>query len=320
MGGEDLLCSVPNRDVLVIGVGSIENDPTTGLVAADLHGNCDRCGYEGCTIYNGGAIGGRHPIYHLSRLIAASNGALLMLDEFRGGVVDLRNIQMRFDGTNVTFGDGLIDIGNHQAYFNEDTIETVHVLLDDYVLEAPNLAHDEALVRMANNGSDVAFNIRILRGKHITAGHRLRVLVSEVVSGTAASDGIIIDDISPALPSGSFSHLASGSAYASFPHHLPKQNITIDAATTAAEVIIPSAVTFPIGYPRAPHVVLGAPSSQNGSAFNSSLGTASGAAAVPFIYSVSSTDVRAGIRSGDGTAFANAQTFRLSLSVELREV
>lgn len=322
MGGDDVICSVPNRDVLATAL-RIENDPTADAFAADLHGNCSYSGYVDCQIYGGGSIGGLSPIYRGSSIFAGASGIVLSVDEFKGGLVDLRRIEMTTTVINVAGGAGIVEFGAVAAYFNVNTTDDVTLLLEDFVLNAPSLAANEVLVRMDNAGSDAAFSPRIRRGTFLTAGNALRILETNKtgVGGTAASKGIIVEDFVPELPAGSRYHLATGGHYLDFPHRLPVQKVVWDATTAnPADVRVVSAgQTFDVPYPRLPHAIVGAPGSQDGSTFDPQLGSATGIG-VSYIFSADATSIRLAIRSSDSSNFGVDLPFRVSGTVGLREL
>ncbi len=319
IGGGDFVCSVPNRDVLVDGM-RVENDPASGAKAADIHGNSDKCGYVDCNIYGGAGIGGLNPIYRGCEITSGTDGVVASVDEFKGGLVDLRRVTLITNVVNVTGGAGIVEFGAVAAYFNENTTDDVTLLLEDFVLEASSLAASEVLVRMDNSGSAAAFNPRIRRGTLRTAGNAIRILETNKTDAgaTAASDSIIVEDFTPALPSGSRYHLATGDHYRDFPHRLPIQEGVLDDTTDGTDRKIGADTSFDVPYPRTPQAMVGAIGSQDGSAFDPTLGGT--AIAVPYIYSLSSTAIRLAIRSADAANLGAAATFRVPWSVGLREL
>lgn len=316
IGGGDFVCSVPSRYVLVQGL-ALSNDPASGVYTSDFHGNSEYCEYIDCDIKGSIGIGGKDNGYDSCYVGQKSNGWCAEITEPKGGRLYATNCTFTTYTANPTNG-CVFDLGYNSNSFDTSVTDTTTIDFSGARLFAGSLAAGSAIGRFNLAGSTATINFKF-DDVELNTPNACRVLQLARTSGTADSDFIIVDRIR-GLQAGSFYVLHSTSEYLNFPHRLPRQNGNLDATTSAAEVIIATAQTYTIPYPRNPHALVGAPGSQDGSAFTSSLGNVNNAAAVPFIYTLTESDIRLGIRSGDGVAFAASQNFRIPWSVELREV
>lgn len=159
-GGADVAGGVPNRDCVATGC-EIRNDMATGLAAADIHGNSERCGYRSCVIVGGVNLGGADPICSDCTIVARADGNAAEISEFLGGFVDMRNSKVESEARNVGGGRGVIDFGTQNNQFSADTVRDTLLDLSGIQLSAPNLATNEAIVRLNNQGSRASFSVMV---------------------------------------------------------------------------------------------------------------------------------------------------------------
>lgn len=211
IGGGDLSCGVPCRDCIIEGV-TLRNDPSTNLMCADIHGNSEDCAYVHCIIFGGISLGGANPTFRNCKVYARSDGTAAEATEFVGGKVDLTAIEITTYATHVGGGRGVIDIGTQNGAFNSSTRSDVTLSISDFSVRAPNLAQDEAIIRVRNTGSKARLNVRV-SGGNLKLNQPVQFLRTELESGKDASKFIEITDIY-GLPPRSQLHYAASGAYA----------------------------------------------------------------------------------------------------------
>lgn len=312
IGGDDVICGVPNRDV-IIHDATLSNDISTNVSCADFHGNAELCFYKDCRIYGGASIAGLStglPGCFISERI---DGNCIETTEFKGGVIDLRGVALKTTVVNIGGGRGVVDFGSQNSSFNSGTTENVTVYMTDYKMEGTSLAASEALIRVLNSGSTAKFSPNLKAGTHKVT-NALRVLFTDKTGGTASSDGIIMEDLT-GLPSGSAYAVHSGAYYTNVAHRLPEQKGVHQHTTTATSDYTSTAITYPVAYPRAPrgYVTL---TGRDGATVSAKLGGA--APAVPYPAEITSTTIKTSISaSANWTAGVNVD---LAWAVGLSEV
>jgi hypothetical protein len=150
-------------------------------------------------------------------------------------------------------GRGIFDVGGNSSPVTADTVYPCTFVAKDCTLNGKNLTSSTSFLIFKNNGSTQKMNFEIdgLAGDVNALGAILR---TDNVTGTPASDFIIVDRISGFNTGAAVSlHTAVGGDYTAFPHRLQKQtgSVTLSAATgTASTVAAP--INFKYTYPRAP--------------------------------------------------------------------
>jgi hypothetical protein len=98
IGGDDLTCAVPNRDVWVHDC-QLANDAALSLSNnADVHGNSQDIWYVDCEIRGGASFGGRDVHYigcHIHSFNRATGSLILGGSEWLGGIAEVRNCRLR---------------------------------------------------------------------------------------------------------------------------------------------------------------------------------------------------------------------------------
>lgn len=210
IGGGDLVCGVPTRDCRVTDA-KLLNQLSTNVMCADIHGCVQNSGYENCIIMGGGSISGADSFYRSCEIHARQDGNLIETSEFVGGNIEIGNVKMFSSAEQVGGGRGLIDFGSQNRSVNSATRMNVTLRLTKFTINAPQLARDEAIIRLHNNGSTVRINIFAEHGK-LNIPNPVQFLRTELVSGRDKSDYIILSDIS-GLPQGSRAHVSVGDSY-----------------------------------------------------------------------------------------------------------
>lgn len=234
-GGNAETCAVPVRDFRAIGC-VLKNDIASGTFSADFHGNTEDSSYSNCTIYNGATWQGKDNEYVDCTITADVGGRVIYAAEIKGGRFALRGCRLITHVDPAATSRGIIDIGgNSNTAFTANSVLPTTFEVTNCSLYGRNLSTSTAFFLFANRGSTAKTNWKIsgITADVNTIGFVLR---TNLVSGTAACDYIIIDDLvgfpkripdpaDPANPTfiGTRFHFSTANAYYGFPHRLPKQ-------------------------------------------------------------------------------------------------
>jgi hypothetical protein len=214
IGGSDVLGGVPNRDCLVE-EATLRNDFSTDVACADIHGNSELCGFVDCRIEGGVSLGGASPIYRGCTITARSDGNLAEITEFKGGRVDLTGTHFKSPAVHVGGGRGLIDLGTQNNAFNRATTRDVKVDLVGFTLQAPNLAANEAIIRISNQGSAIRLDIVVSDGD-FDLGAPVQLVRTSARAGVRESGGMVLNRLR-GLPAHSVLHYSEDGALRNLP-------------------------------------------------------------------------------------------------------
>lgn len=312
IGGGDYICAVTNRDMRVIGA-TISNDIVSGVYSADMHGNMQDCYYQDCTIYNGAGWAGMDNGYDNCTITAQSNGSVIYAGEVKGGALYVRNSKLLTAGDPSANGRGIVDVGGNSSAINSATDETLSLIVENCYVKAPSLSASTDFMKVVNDGSIVNINIYI-DGIRADVNAMGSVLRTNVNSGAAYSDAIVVDSISN-FPSGTYLHVPQGSHYANKPQRMMRQSGTVSmTATSGTTSTINSGITYRYLYPRVPTAV----STVGGEtgAFSNSAGQNIGAAN----YSVAYNQIRPALVSTSNSNWSATATVTLNWSVGIEEI
>lgn len=312
IGGGDYTCAVPNRNVRVIGT-TLSNDILSGVYSADMHGNVQDVVYENCTIYQGGGWAGMDVGYDGCKIYAQSGGMAVYASEVKGGEMFLRNCRITTYADPSTIGRGIVDVGGNSSAVTTSTNRTLSIIVENCYLFANAVSSGTDFVKFANTGSTVNVNIYIdgLRGSVNAMGTILR---TEVVSGSAYSEAIVVDNISN-FPTNTYLHFSESVAYASKPHRLMRQSGSVSmTATSGTSSTINSGITYRYKYPRVP-VAVSTVGGDTGS-FTNSNGQNIGIGQ----YSVTLDTIRPSLISTSNTSWTATQTVVVNWSVGIEEI
>jgi hypothetical protein len=306
-GGDDVVCCVPCRDILVGGV--LQNDLSSGIAAADFHGNCDDCHFINA-VSRGVSLGGRNVSYRGGTLTNISSGNLVYMAEIKGGTFGVYGTKLSSTVDPDGAGLGLIDAGGSasntvSAYTTEDFTIEVH----DCSLRGRNFGASTIALLMLNRGASVNINLSVQR-LALDVDSLNTIIRTQLVSGVADSNHIIADKITGA-PSGTKLAFHVASAYSAFPHRMQKQSGVYVGETTAAAFVAGPDQTYPMSYPRVPNETISVRGASGGdmSALAGQLGVAAQA------YNVTATTFRPMISAAAaftaGTAYEQPWTVGL---------
>lgn len=306
-GGTSGICTVPVRDSRQIGM-VMKNDPSTGVTTFDYHGNVEDCSATDCTIYGAAGLAGKNVTLVNCSITADSGGRCVYHSEVKGGRLGARGCTFTTYIDPDSSSRAIYDIGgNNNAVTSSTNLDTTFFVHDCNVF-GRNLSATTIFGKFTNSGSTSAMNIDI---NGVTANVNLlgEMLRTTLVSGTADSDFIIVDNVS-GFPIGTKLHTAVGSAYLNFPHRLQKQtgseSITATSGTASTSGTL---VSFKYPYPRIPNAIGGGANSFNGNVV-----------AVPGINSVSETQIRPWLYSANNVNWTATTAYTVNWSAEIAEV
>lgn len=258
-GGGNDICSVPVSDFRVYDA-TLTNDPQFTIGAADFHGNTRDSSYERCNITGGTNIGGGDRCYYIDCDIASNkDGVVGFGRELIGGdfgYIDCRAIAM--GNPQLASGVATFDFGGASEAFNSKTKSALKLNIVNFkfktntVFEVDNVS----FCKVTNRGSTQKFNINIddvtfdmpMKFKHL--------LLLDLKSGIAASDGIIVDNISGNTPKSIVAGYAASQGYLDAPMRLQQLSGKLLVTTQAVSTQLTPTVTLPFLYPKNANVQL----------------------------------------------------------------
>jgi hypothetical protein len=312
IGGGDYICAVTNRDMRVIGA-TISNDILSAVYAADMHGNMEDCYYQDCTIYNGAGWAGMDNGYDNCSITAQSNGSVIYAGEIKGGMLYVRNSKLLTAGDPSDNGRGIVDVGGNSSAINSSTDIALSLIVENCYVKAPNLSAASDFMKVVNDGSTVDVNIYI-DGIRADVNLMGSVLRTNVNSGTAFSQAIVVDNISN-FPSGTSLHSAQGSHYLNIPHRLMSQTGSLlMTATSGTKSTISSTQNYTYVYPRIPQAVVSIGSNATG--FSNSASENIGAT----IFQIREEGIRLALVSTSNANWTATANMTVNYIAELSEV
>lgn len=252
LGGSDIVAAVSNRDVRIIGA-TIDNDITSGVYSADMHGNVEDCFYQDCTIYNGAGWAGKDTGFDGCTITSMFGGIVIYASEVKGGVLSVRNCKMITGGDPSTISRGIIDLGGNGAAISTWTDVLTNVIIENNFLRATALGATFCeVVKYQNFSCPVNVNITINGLVGELNANPVVILRTILASGSALSQSIVVDNISN-FPTGSFLHIPNGGAYTNVPQKMMRQTGRVTLTTNnAVSSVLSGPITFRYLYPRTP--------------------------------------------------------------------
>lgn len=291
MGGRDEAGSVPVRDILVSNCVFL-NNPSLGFGATDTHGNCEDIAFINCTINCVANMGGRNiryancTIFGRPPSITPGDGGCVYGSETVGGTFEFSDCRFITYGNGLSFGTIYLDLENRK---------------EDFTL----LVKDCSIESLGSGASNVRM---VMLGLGTSAGsHRVDTVIDGLVYigsaafaalGLAGSADIsalsshVIDRVR--LPGGTLLLAASNAANYNAPLRLQELTGTVSmTATSGTSNTIASPITLRYAYPRVPQGDCSAVGGYNSNRMT--YGT---------LYTLTSTQIRPMIESGDATAWS----------------
>jgi hypothetical protein len=301
--------SVPCRDCITTDM-TLTNDIDSGVHNADFHGNTEHSWFVNCDIHGGATWQGANNGYKRCRITNWSIGEIISAAEILGGHHSLLDCDLFTNNDpQVAFGSAMVDVGGNGNDVTANTVRDTRFIIRGGSIRAINQGSSVSFMKMINRGTDKKVDISITNFE-FDVNDLGQLLLTQLVSGTADSNGIEIDSIRGGLPAAIILHNASGSSYLDVPHRLPTLSGTEQLTTsTSSPVVSGTPVVFPYTFPRIPHTVVGR---NNRGVFGNRVG-------VPFADPLSVTGLTPQMSSDDGTNFTAAVTFDLQWHVNIKE-
>mgnify|MGYP000256490854 CR=1 FL=1 len=256
-GGDGQAGAVPCRDLRFIGM-TLSNDINSGTHCADYHGNTEDSSYIDCEIYGGVTWQGKDNGYVNCRISSLLFGGCILSAEVLGGTLYARGCKF-YTFTNPGLSSrAVFDIGSNNTAVSSDTTENVTFEITGGELNGRNLTGSTTIMDMRNRGCNKKVNI-IYENMTMDVNDLSSVVRTQLVSGTADSDFIIVDNLKYSTgPKGKPLCSHAGGSYLNFPHRLQKQTGTDNLILTTSDNFVSGApVSFNWDYPRMPHVTTG---------------------------------------------------------------
>lgn len=162
IGGGSFENSIPCRSI-EIARARIANDSLSGVMAADVHGNCINTSFRGCSIEGGANIGGCDARFIGCSITANPLGVCLYGTEIRGGTFQILNCDLTSQSDAAKRMRGLIDFGGDSVAIGPETQGPVSVLVHDCRVIATGQSEKSRVVEIRNRGSNWPINVSISR-------------------------------------------------------------------------------------------------------------------------------------------------------------
>ena len=312
IGGGDYICAVTNRDMRVIGA-TISNDILSGVYSADMHGNMEDCYYQDCTIYNGAGWAGMDNGYDNCTITAQSNGSVIYAGEIKGGMLYVRNSKLLTASDPSANSRGIVDVGGNSSAINSSTDETLSLIVENCYVKGPSLSAGSDFMKVVNDGSAVNVNIYV-DGVRADVNLMGSVLRTNVNSGTAYSEAIVVDNISN-FPAGTYLHIPQGNHYRDKPQRLMSQTGSyLMTATSGTKSTIATTQNYRYVYPRIPQAVVSVGS------FTAGFSNGSGENIGATIYQIREEGIRPALVSTSNANWTATADMTVNWIVELSEI
>jgi hypothetical protein len=293
-GGGTGAGSVPCRDSRVIGA-TLTNDAQSGVHCADFHGNSEDCYFIDCDISGGGTLQGKDTGFINCRITNMLAGHVIQASEVKGGKFTLANCDLITNTNPQPGGRGIV---NYDAGITEKTTARVLLEVTNCRVVGTNLTSSSYFARFVFRGSVVPIDTNF-NGIDFNVNALGTIYNTLYVSGTAASNGTTILNLSGNLPAG-VALLSPGlTSLAGLPLRLPRlSGSEILTTSTSAAIVVGTPVVFKYSYPKKP--VAGCNATERAAAGNR----------VPMGMAnpVSTTGLTPQVLSSDGTNFSAAVT------------
>lgn len=309
IGGDDVVCGVPNRNVRIIGA-SLYSAHDSDAGAADTHGNCDNVQYINCVVNSASVMNGRDVKLKGCTIFGRSlaDGNAVFGSEIVGGLFEITDC-------DVVSGGSFSPFGCIQPSMVIPTKEDLTVKVRNLTVRAPGGAAGHIVRIRVAEGQTSKINVILDGIDAASLGSLLSFLYvrcDSVISQQTPSDGMSVDNVSG--PAGAYLIYPTGASMTAVRTKEMTQMLYSDVVTTVSSTAVGSDVNFRYKYSKLPVVSLSA-SSSSGNPF-SFPGTYP---ATPYVYSVSSQAIRLAIASSYGN-FTAGNSVRIHAAVGVSEV
>lgn len=190
IGGADQPNCVPCRDI-VIRQAILRNDLASGVHSADLHGNTEKCGYDGCVIFGGFSPQGRDSFIINCTIHAMSIGTAIYGAELLGGHHLIERNEFHFVADPSKSSRGAIDFGGNSDAITASTVETLTIKVRRNTFFSSNFSQNTMLLYARNAGTSQKVNIDLTDNKIMVNRYHSFVLLRHS-KGVARSEFVNI--------------------------------------------------------------------------------------------------------------------------------
>ncbi|MGC3529535.1 hypothetical protein [Pseudomonas aeruginosa] len=308
IGGNDVVCCVPNRNILLYGLILENIDLSSDTYSGDMHGNTDNVTYDNCVFRSGVLMSGRNPTVRNSLIYGASStsGECVYGTECQGGVYTLENCRL------VSYGDGFAT-GIIHISPGSSLAEELLLTVRNVTVEAPNATANTDVVCLRPRNSASQNCNALIDGLQLRSSiARCFLRADDQVLSSMNAGYLIVDNVFG--PAGT-ALILSNAKISNVPTRQMRQSGFVDITTSAAQVNTATAQSYRYPYSKMPTAVSPGVYSNSGGD-QGVLGTV---APIPKVYSLSSTAIRPAIMAPSGS-FAAGSTVRLGWEVCINEV
>lgn len=308
-GGDASAGAVPCRDLRFSHI-TLSNDVNSGVHNADFHGNTEDSSYEYCKISGGATWQGKNIGYIGCEISETSVGSCILSAEIIGGRFYAVDCDFKtFIDPSLT-NRSIIDVGGNSDSIDASTVDDCLFELLGCTVDGKNLSANTSIANFRNRGSSAKISYRI-DDLRIDVDNLSSVLFTDLVTGSADSEFIIVDNIVAVGVTGKLLVNHSANDYLPFSHRLQKQAGSEELTTSAASsTVVGTPVVFNWIYPKKPTVTM----SRTGRGyFGNRIGIA-------YADPSSISGLTPAISSDDATNFAAALTFDINWAVEISEI
>lgn len=310
LGGRTGDACVPTRDVLISHC-NLYNASSSGIGAADIHGNCENVHYSDCYFNSGANAAGKNVKFSNCVImgrdpVAYPDGNCIYGSEVVGGVYEFENCR------GITYGDGA-SFGAFLYLYVANRNSPVHVRVRDCVLE--NRANSTT-VRANNIGvGSVAGTYPItIEISGFTALSTVPLFLVLACSDTADVSSLLrvsMDNI--VCPAGGAYLGASNAVNNSCLQRMPRQSgVQLLTATSGTTFTAGEAQSFKWSYPRVPNAQVSA-GTESSNVYNGNR------AVYGSVQQIAATTIRPFIESGDATAWTDTREVRVMWTVGIED-
>ncbi|MDA3186968.1 hypothetical protein PAE77_17875 [Pseudomonas aeruginosa] len=308
IGGNDVVCCVPNRNILLYGLILENIDLPSDTYSGDMHGNTDNVTYDNCVFRSGVLMSGRNPTVRNSLIYGASStsGECVYGTECQGGVYTIENCRI------VSYGDGFATGLIHISPSNS-LVEGLLLTVRNVTVEAPNATANTDVVCLRPRNAMTQNCNALIDGLQLRASiARSFLRADDQVLANMNSGYLIVDNVFG--PNGT-ALILPNAKISNVPTRQMRQSGFVDITTSATQVNTATAQSFRYPYSKMPTAVSPGVYSNSGG----DQGVLGAVAPIPKVYSLSSTAIRPAIMAPSGS-FSAGSTVRLGWEVCINEV
>lgn len=307
LGGADVVCCVPNRNIKAFGLHVLNVDITNDIGAGDMHGNVDNITYDNCSFHNGVIMQGRDVTVQNSDVYGVSSvsGEAFYGTEVYGGNYRIINNRIHSAGNGASFGIAHISPGVSQK-------QALTLEVKGNTFRLPNATASTKPVFLRGRSAPFPCNLDMDDNKILEATTlQSYAFCDDSLETSLNSSYIIVDNVYG--PAG-VPLLYPVSDIANVPTRQMRQSGAINISSTASQINAAVAQAFRYQYSKMPNAQVSI-SSQSGAA-QALIGSV---APIPSIYELTANSIRPAMVAPSG-AFAGGSTARLHWEVAINDI